>query len=304
MRHDRLRSWREDGAAFWALTAPPVLWLVAFFVVPLAMVWLVSFAGRGPQGQVLPVATLENYARALEPIHLLIIAKSVAIAVAVTAICVVIGVAMALVIAFAPTRWKNPLLLLVMLPFWTNLLIRTYSWIALLRSEGLVNLGSGWLHEAADALLGLVGLDGLMPAFQPVELLYSTSAVILSLIHIHLPFVVLPAYAALERIDRDCLESSLDLGATPAQTFRLVMLPMAMPGIATGALIAFILALGSFVAADLLGGTDSIMIGNLIQRQFTASNDWQFGAALSFLLLYVTFALVWLNAARRARVPS
>lgn len=301
MSNPRLRAPREEPAAFALLIAPPVLYLLLFFVLPAALVWLVSFAGRGPQGQILPLATIENYARALEPIHLFIIAKSLAIAAAVTAACLAVGVPMALVIAFAPARWKNPLLLLVMLPFWTNLLVRTYSWLALLRSEGLVNLGLESVHDSIGALLAMFGMTEALAPFEPLEFLYNNGAIILGLIHVHLPFLVLPAYAALEKIDRDCLESSLDLGATLGQTFRLIMLPAALPGIATGALLTFILALGALVTPDLLGGTDGLMIGNLIHRQFTTSNDWPFGAALSFLLLYATFALVALGAAWRSR---
>jgi spermidine/putrescine transport system permease protein len=301
MTADRLRAPREEPAAFALLIAPPILCLLLLFVLPTALVWLVSFADRGPQGQILPLATLENYARALEPIHLFIIAKSLAIAAAVTVACLALGVPMAVLIAFAPQRWKNPLLLLVMLPFWTNLLVRTYSWVALLRSEGLVNLGLEAVRDGLGTVLSVLGVIAEPGPFEPVEFLYTNGAIMLGLIHVHLPFLVLPAYAALEKIDRDCLESSLDLGATMNQTFRLVVLPAALPGIATGALLTFILALGALVTADLLGGTDGLMIGNLIHRQFTTSNDWPFGAALSFLLLYATFALVALGAAFRSR---
>jgi len=296
------RDWRADRAAFWILIQPPVLWLAIFFVIPLGLVWLISFADRGPQGQVLAAATFDNYLRALEPIHLLIIGKSLAIAGAVTGICVAMGLPMALVIAFAPRSWRNGLLLLVMLPFWTNLLIRTYSWIAVLRTEGFVNRALAWLHDVSGTGATLFGAGDRWLEFRPVELLYNNGAIIIGLVHIHLPFVVLPLYVALEKIDRACLEASLDLGASTGQTFRLVMMPMALSGLVTGAGLTFILAMGAVVAGDLLGGTSGLMIGNLIQRQFTGANDWPFGAALSFLLLYVAFGLVWFGAAWRNQV--
>jgi spermidine/putrescine transport system permease protein len=202
-------------------------------------------------------------------------------------ICLVIGFPMALGIAFAAARWRMPLLVLVMLPFWTNLLVRTYAWVAVLRDRGHVNGVLEWLH-------GLLG--GAPEAFEPLPLLYNQTAVMIGLVHVHLPFLVLPLYAAMARLDWQLLEASLDLGASQWQTLRSVLLPLVMPGLATGCLLVFVLALGSFLTPDLLGGTDSMMIGNLIAREFGGARDWPFGAALSFLLIYVAFAALWLRA--------
>ena len=212
-----------------------------------------------------------------------------------------IALSSAMGIAFAPRRHKNLLLLLVILPFWTNLLIRTFAWIAVLRTRGFLNFGLEWLHENVTAGLALVGLEDLLGPFQALELLYNQKAVIIGLVYVYLPFLVLPVYATLEKLDKSFLEASLDLGAGQWQTLLRVTIPLALPGIASGALLVFILSLGTFLTPDLLGGTDSEMIGNLIARQFGSSRDWPFGAALSFLLLYATFAILWARASLAGR---
>ena len=197
-----------------------------------------------------------------------------------------------LAITFAPERWKPILLLLVILPFWTNLLIRTYALIAVLRTNGYLNdlLELIWL--SADSGLRILGLGDwnlFGERFNRLELLYNNFAVVYGLVYVHLPFMVLPLYAALDRMDRSYIEASLDLGAGQWRTFRSVIVPLALPGIISGVIITFIPALGSYLTPDLLGGTDSQMIANVIERQFKSANDWPFGAALSFLLMYLTF---------------
>ena len=197
-----------------------------------------------------------------------------------------------LAITFAPERWKPILLLLVLLPFWTNLLIRTYALIAVLRTNGYLNdlLELIWL--SADSGLRILGLGDwnlFGERFNRLELLYNNFAVVYGLVYVHLPFMVLPLYAALDRMDRSYIEVSLDLGAGQWRTFRSVIVPLALPGIISGVIITFIPALGSYLTPDLLGGTDSQMIANVIERQFKSANDWPFGAALSFLLMYLTF---------------
>jgi spermidine/putrescine transport system permease protein len=204
-------------------------------------------------------------------------------------------------IAFAPQKWKNPLLLLVILPFWTNLLIRTYAWIAVLRTRGFLNFGLEWVHEKLSVVLAFVGLGGVMGEFQPLELLYNQKAVVIGLVYVYLPFMVLPVYATLEKLDKSYLEASLDLGAGHWRTLLSVTIPLALPGILSGCLLSFILSMGTFLTPDLLGGTDSEMIGNLIARQFSSSRDWPFGAALSFLLLYLTFLILWVRASLAGR---
>lgn len=286
---------RRDALSFWLLLGPGSAWLVLFFTLPLAILWIYSFGERDTYGDVLLTPSLENYRRAIEWIPLGIIWKSVWTAALTTIATILVGVPVALGIAFAPRSWKNPLLLAVILPFWTNLLIRTYAWIAVLRGSGYLNQGLAWIHGRMSWALEQAGA-GALPPFAPLELLYSQPAVLVALVHIHLPFMVLPLYAVLEKLDRRYVEASLDLGAGHWRTFRLVVLPLAMPGLLTGTILVFILSLGNFVAADLLGGTDSLMIGNLIAQQFGAARDWPFGSALSFLLMYATFIVLWLRA--------
>ena len=288
--------WSKTPLLFGLLTLPAAVWLVVFFLVPLGFVWVLSFGEKTGILDIDITWTLANYLRALDPLYLGVVWQSVWIAALATAICLLVGFPIALAITFAPGRWKPVLLLLIILPFWTNLLIRTYALIAVLRTNGYLNDALGGLWGLADGALGLVGLGGLMGAFQPLDLLYNQAAVIYGLVYVHLPFMVLPLYAALERLDKAYLEASLDLGAGQWTTFRRVTVPLAMPGIVSGLIITFIPCRGTFLTPTLLGGPDSQMIGNVIERQFKAANDWPFGAALSFLLMYLTFAAIALRA--------
>ena len=213
-----------------------------------------------------------------------------------TFLCLAVGFPVALGIAFAPDRWKNPLLLIVVLPFFTNMLIRTFAWIVVLGSRGVVNTGLGWMHGQVDGLFALAGLPDLMGQFTPLELLFNNYTVIVGLVYVHLPFLILPLYATLEKLDRSYLEASLDLGAGQWRTFFSVLAPLAMPGIVTGCMLVFILSMGNFLVPDRLGGTDSLMIGNLIAREYGAARDWPFGSALSFMIMYPVFIFFVINA--------
>jgi spermidine/putrescine transport system permease protein len=279
-----MESWRRNPLIFWLTAVPPTVWLVLFFAIPLGGVWILSFGEKDGLVDIDITWTLANYLRALDPLYLEIFTKSFWISGATTAICLAIGFPVAMGIVFAPARWKPVLLLLVILPFWTNLLIRTYALIAVLRTRGHVNFTLEWMAD-------LVGLP-----FEPLELLYNNTAVVIGLVYVHLPFMVLPLYAALERLDRSFIEAALDLGASQARAFRTVVVPLALPGILSGCLLVFIPSLGSYLTPALLGGTDSQMIANVIERQFKSANDWPFGAALSFLLMYVTFGALALRA--------
>ncbi len=296
-----MENWRDNKLVAAILLVPSSAWILIFFTLPLAIVWVYSFGERGPQGQTILGLSLENYVRALEWIHLGILWKSIWTAAAATLICFIMGFPLSLGIAFAPQKYKNLLLLLVILPFWTNLLIRTYAWIAVLRTRGFLNFGLEWVHEKLDAAMTLVGLTDLMGTFTPLALLYNHPAVIIGLVYVALPFMVLPIYATLEKLDRSYLEASLDLGAGQWRTMLSVTIPLAFPGIFSGLLLVFILSLGTYLTPVLLGGTDSMMIGNLIAQEFGPARDWPFGAALSFLLLYITFIMLWLRAAVASR---
>ena len=290
-----MESWREQPVVFWTFLLPGALWLLGFFLTPLALVWLFSFGERSGPVDILITGTSQNYANALDPIYLGLFWKSFWIAALATAIVLVIAFPVALVVSFAPPQAKPLLLMLVILPFWTNLLIRTYAMIAVLRTRGYVNFGLEGVWNGLAAGIGALGL-GQLPPFQPLELLYNNAAVVIGIVYVYLPFMVLPLYATLERLDRSYLEASLDLGAGQWRTFFSIVVPLAKPGIVSGVILVFIPALGTFLISDLLGGPDSQLIGNVIERQFKAANNWPLGAALSFLLMYLTFAALTLRA--------
>ena len=279
------QSWKQAKAVFAGALGPPLFWLLAFFLAPLAIVWAYSFGENQGLTEIAISGTFQNYARVFEPLYLLIFWKSAWAAALTTILCLILGFPVALAITFAPSKLKAWLLLLVMLPFWTNLLVRTYALIAVLRTEGYINLTLGWIWTH---------LTG--QAFTPLELLHNNFAVIVGLVYVHLPFMVLPLYSALDRLDRSLLEASLDLGAGHLRTLFSIVVPMALPGIASGVVITFIPALGAYLTPDLLGGPESQMIANVIERQFKRANDWPFGAALSFVLMYLTFLAIVVQA--------
>lgn len=280
-------DWRRNPLGFIALLGPPLAWFLLFFAVPMAVVLGYSFGQNTGIASIEISGTFANYSRALEPLYLGIFGKSLAFSALATLICLLVGFPVALAIAFAPPRLKNWLLIGVMLPFWTNLLIRTYALIAILRDEGVINSALGYL-------LGWAG-------FEPLRLMNTNTAVIIGLVYVHLPFMVLPLYAALDRLDRSLIEAALDLGASHFRAVMTVVVPLAGAGIASGLLLTFIPVLGSYLAPDLLGGPDSLMIANVIERQFKRANDWPFGAALAFLLMYLTFAGILMQAVFRRR---
>jgi spermidine/putrescine transport system permease protein len=286
----------EARAAFIATGLPPIVWLFALFLAPLAVIWAHSFGENRTLVDIALTGTWSNYARALKPLYLTILLKSLGFAALTTLICFILGLPVALAISFASPRAKLLLLLAVMLPFWTNLLIRTYALMAILRTEGLINT----------ALSALWSIIPGAPAFEPLPLINNNFAVVVGLVYVHLPFMVLPLYAALDRLDRSLIEASLDLGAGHIATLLRVVVPLALPGIISGIIITFIPALGAYLAPDLLGGTSSQMIANVIERQFRSANDWPFGAALSFLLMYITFAALVLQSliSRRSERPA
>ncbi len=267
-----------------------MVWLFAFFLIPLGIIWAYSFGENVSLTQIGVTGTLENYLHAIRPLYLGIIFKSVWFAVLTTALCLIVGFPVAVAITFAPARAKAWLLLLIMLPFWTNLLIRTYALMAVLRTEGYINFALGGVWSGVSALAGALGHP--LGAFQPLPLLHNTFAVVFGLVYVQLPFMVLPLYAALDRLDRSLLEASLDLGASHLTTFARVVTPLAMPGIVSGVLITLIPSIGAYLTPDLLGGPSSQMIANVIERQFKSANDWPFGAALSFMLMYMTFVAI------------
>jgi len=255
---------------------PAALVMAFLFAAPLGVIAAYSFLTRGAYGGVEHPWTLDNYARLLDPLYGSILLRSFWIAGVATALCLICGFPLAMFIARAGRR-KNLYLALVILPFWTSFLIRIYAWMFLLRDTGLVNtilLATGWVRE-------------------PLPLLYNDGAVILGLVYGYLPFMVLPLYAALERQDNLLLEAAADLGARPLDVFRRVTLPLVAPGIRAGTILVFIPCLGAYLTPDLLGGGRTVMVGNLIQNQFTTARDWPFGSAASLVLMAIGVGLLW-----------
>ncbi len=265
--------------------APARLLLLALFLAPMAIVAAYSLMTRGAYGgQGLPF-NVESYHRLLDPLYLRIAARSLWIAGFSTALCLLAGFPLALFIARAGAR-KSLYLNLVMLPFWTSFLVRTYAWMFLLRDTGLFNtalLATGVIRE-------------------PLPLLYNDGAVVLGLVYGNLPFAVLPIFAALERMDRALLEAAADLGARPSATLWRVVIPLAKPGIAAAGLLVFIPCFGAYLTPDLLGGGKSMMIGTLVQNQFTTARDWPFGSAISLALMAIVLLVLALVSRRREGV--
>jgi spermidine/putrescine transport system permease protein len=275
---------RPPGTAGWLLLAPLVAWAAIFVVAPALIMLVYSFGQRGALGGVsFETLTLENYAGVVDPVYLGILVRSLLYAAITTVLCLLAGYPVAYLIGRADARWRNLLLMGVMVPFWTSFLIRTYAWVTILKSEGLLN----------SLLLQL----GLIAA--PLELLYTPGAVVLGLVYTFLPFMILPVYSSVEKLDGSLIEASLDLGAGPLRTFWRVVLPLTSPGIAAGVLLVFVPALGLYAVNDILGGGRVDMIGNIIENQFKGNaRNWPFGAALGTTLL-ATFAIAYAYVNRR-----
>ena len=257
------------------LLAPLAAALLLLFVVPQIIMLEASLGRRSVYGLVVHDWSALNYLRALDPMYLRVLARSVGLALATTALCLLIGYPMAYWLGkVAPRRWRSALVVLVILPFWTSFLVRMYAWVFLLRAEGLVNLA-----------LARVGLPAL-------NLLYNDAAVVLGQVYGELPFMVLPLFASIEKLDRSLLEAAADLGAVPRRALWRVTLPLTRPGIVAGALLVFIPSLGAYLAPDLLGGARTVYIGTVIQNQFVVARDIPFGSALSFVLSLLVLGLL------------
>lgn len=254
---------------------PARIWTALFFAAPLAIVCAYSFLTRGDYGGVEHPWTFENFTRLADPLYLAILWRSIWIAVISTALCALLGFPLALFISRGGPR-RNLYLQLVLLPFWTSFLVRTYAWLFILRDTGLINTVLLRLHVIAS----------------PLQLLYNNRAVLLGLVYNFLPFFVLPMYATLERLDPALLEASADLGARPFATLRRVIIPISAPGFVAGAVLVFIPCLGAYLTPDLLGGGKTVMLGNLVQNQFTTARDWPFGSAGSLVLMLASALLL------------
>lgn len=253
------------------------MWSLVFIVFPLFLILVYAFnsnSGMSLEGYGI---TFDNFRRVFEPLYIKIFFVSILLAIASTVLCVLIGYPVAYFISRMKDKWRNSLMLLFVVPMWMNFLLRTYAWLTLLGNNGLIN-----------KFLGLFGIA-------PLNLMYNMSAIMLGMVYNFLPFMVLPIYSTLVKMDNSLIEAARDLGATNSQIFKKVILPLSLPGVYTGITMVFIPAISTFVIPDLLGGNRFYLIGNLIEKQFTFTGDWAFGSAISIVLIAIMFILLLLQ---------
>jgi spermidine/putrescine transport system permease protein len=270
-----IRKVRENPAMQGlTLMSPSLVYLIIFMILPMILVIILSFLTRGPYGDIVYRVNVENYIRLVDPLYLRILGYSLSTATFTTILTILVGYPLAYYIARVPARQRSTLLFLILVPFWTNFIIRIYAWIMILRTEGFLN-----------SFLINIGIIQV-----PLNILYTPTAVLIGMVYEFLPFMVLPLYTSLEKVEISQLEAAADLGARPWRAFLRITLPLSVPGMIAGSILVFIPAMGMFVVPDLMGGAKTILIGNMIRNQFLVSRDWPFGAAASMLLLILTLA--------------
>ena len=258
------------------LFAPVTFWLGLFFLIPLLLVLTYSFGTSGVYGGITLGFNPGNYLKVFDPLYLEIIVRTFVIAAITTVLCFALGYPLAYFIVFKGRRWRNVLILLVMVPFWTSLLIRAYSWVVILSGNGIAN--------KTLQFLGIID--------EPATLIFTSQAVLMGMVYSYLPFMILPLYASLEKFDTRLKEAAKDLGASRWDTFWRVTFPLSMPGVIAGSILVFIPSAGEFVIPQLLGGSRTVMTGSLIQNQFGSARDWAFGSALSVMLAVLLLAAI------------
>ena len=275
---------RRPGLLAWLVLTPLLAWLILFVIVPTIMLVLLSLGEQKGLGTVYFTFTLKNYVRALDWTWLKILVISVGYAVVTTGICMVIGFPTAYFIGRSSEPLRNVLITLVMIPLWTSFLIRTYAWITILSKDGILN---AFLVSAR-----------IIP--EPIGILYTPFAAVLGLVYNFLPFMILPIYTSVERLDSAVIEAAYDLGASPLRAFSQVIIPLTQPGIVAGALLVFVPSIAMFAITNLMGGGDPPTIGDVIYKQFTSGRNQPFGAALGCLLLLIFFFSLWMTRRQRA----
>lgn len=291
-----LKRLRENKSAQGTLLASPtMLWMIGLLIIPLLLTLVVSFGQRSPDGDVIYSFSLDNYIRlfgystdcdngqasCFDPLYLQILWRSLTLAFNTTVFVILLAYPLAYFIARAHPLRRNTFLFLVLIPLWTNFVIRVYAWMMLLRTQGVINLMLGWLA-------GLFNIP-----FVPLEMLYTPGAVLVGMVYEFLPFMILPIYTSLEKIDNSLYEAAADLGANGLKTFARVTLPLSMPGVVAGTILVFIPVMGTFIVSDILGGRQVILVGNLIQRQFLDARDPTFGSAASLILMIMTLIVTY-----------
>ena len=259
---------------FWSL--PGLIFLAVFAAFPVISMLFMSVLTAGRFGGVTTPFTLDNFVRATDQTFLKVIFTSILIAAATAILSLLIGFPTALFISRLTRKWQVILIIAIILPYWTNFLVRTYAWLVLLNNEGIIN-----------KFLKNIGLIS-----QPIEMLYTPFAVIIGMTYLYLPLMILPIYAALEKVDKNLVEASLDLGSSAWKSLRTVSIPLAMPGILIGLIFVFVPSMGNFVVPELLGGGKTVMIGNLVRDQFLKARDWPFGATFALVLTIILIVLI------------
>jgi spermidine/putrescine transport system permease protein len=257
---------------------PYFIWLGIFIVVPLFLVLYFAFTTGDSQTLSEFTFSLDNYKRFLTPIYLNVFYRSVWLAVLSTAICLVLGYPIAFIISKEKAKTRNVMVLMLVIPMWMNFLLRTYAWLTLLGKNGIINYIAGKL------------------GFQELDLLYNDTAVLLGMVYNFLPFMVLPIFSVMSKMDRNLIEAAEDLGADRRRTFLKVIFPLSLPGVITGITMVFIPAVSTFVISSLLGGNKSTLIGNLIEQQFRYTGDWHFGSSMSIILMVFIFLAMALTS--------
>ena len=259
---------------FWSL--PGLIFLTIFAAFPVISMLFMSVLTAGRFGGVTTPFTLNNLIRATDQTFLKVIFTSILIATATALLSLLIGFPTALFISRLSRKWQIILIIAIILPYWTNFLVRTYAWLVLLNNEGIIN-----------KFLKNIGLID-----QPIEMLYTPLAVIVGLTYLYLPLMILPIYAALEKVDKNLVEASLDLGSSAWKSLKTISIPLAMPGILIGLIFVFVPSMGNFVVPELLGGGKTVMIGNLVRDQFLKARDWPFGATFALILTIILVILI------------
>lgn len=257
-----------------------VFWLLLFALLPNLLVIVSSFLTKGDNEFLIFTGSFQSYIKLFDPIYLSVFLDSLYIAVVTTSITLFIAYPFAYIIATTPKKFKFLLLLLVIIPFWTSSLVRTYALIAILKTNGLLNAFLLWI--------GIIN--------EPLQIMYSQTAVFIGMVYTLLPFMILPLYVSIEKIDFKLVEAARDLGASKFNTFKTIIIPLSLPGIIAGSTLVFLPALGMFFIPDILGGAKELIIGSFIRNQFLQFRDWPFGSAASVVLLIIMFLMLALLA--------
>lgn len=291
-----LRRLREEKSVQGTvLISPTLLFMISLLIIPLLLTLVISLGSRAPDGTVIYGFSFHNYVRlsgirtecangksiCLDSLYISILSRSASLAFRTTVLTILMAYPLSYFIARAPVKKRNTFLFLVLVPMWTNFVIRVYAWMMLLRTQGVINGVLGWLA-------GLVGLP-----FAPLEMLYTSGAVLVGMVYEFLPFMILPIYTSLEKIELPLYEASADLGANMIRTFLRVTLPLSMPGVVAGTILVFVPVMGTFIVSDLLGGRQYVLVGNLIQNQFLIARDPTFGSAASLVLMAMTLIVTY-----------